>query len=365
VADLAISVRTASDDFEALPQSYALALAPYWLISQPRERFADWADASGPEGVLRAMSLSVAASTRHRGGTTRTRMATGVRTSLRRPSIDPAYRDSVEASLQRMRAHATFVLQQMISLQTASAAQRIVDLFEAAGGEAEEFAFDAMDPQLPPQLDTETALAQAWAAFVQAWADDADDVQERLDVAYEIAATILQEQRLSDPAVAALLGQVRRLEHVERRDLLPSRLGLHVDVAGALAWEFEESVASSGRFRTGGGWLNVSWVERNAAALFVLRATGVRGERSILDAGGRLVLDTSLRVSPSVEGMVRWRRHERPDTSLSLIFETTLGRSNSLVFAFGRNFQPDLEDSLIMTVQFLTGVGFDVWFGEG
>jgi hypothetical protein len=368
VSDVAISLRTASDDFSAVPKSYAVSLAPFWLTQRRNVRYSDWAGKS-LFPVWRTLSLSAASHTvseEDPQAPTTTRMAVGIRTSLLQGEVEPAFEEAVASDLARLRAVAREIRDRLLVVGGGGLAGGIIEACDAAQGRPSQALFDELRDIMAGQDVVDPELYAKWKEFAGSFAagEPPDSVQNALDELKDLAETRDLNQAYDAAEIEDLVQKLAASKEMNVKTQVPGRMGFNVDLAGAASWDFPGQVAKAGKLASGAGWLSLAYDWTSWSAVAITRATGRRDARPAYDLGGRALVDIAGAISPSLEGVVRWQPRETPDYSLSLVVESSVGDSKSLVFAFGRDFQPDLKDSLIATLQFVIGTGSAKWFGS-
>lgn len=326
VMDFAVSALNATDRLGALPENYAVAIAPFWLAGGGRKlRFEDYAEGgSGLRAVLRTLSLSIAATS---DGETAadpdaTSLGLGLRFSILQGSFDfGPQADRIEAILEVLRA---------VERSFDSILSGLSDDDETLRG-LEERLFDATEAERP-------AVQASIAARNQQLADEA----ERL----------LLDQRQTEMGALPELVSGLRLR----------RTGWKLDVAGGLVVDFPGRHFDSGDVSRWGTWVTGGYEGRHVAFLSVARVLSDRvdSDRTSFDFGGRLVLDDFSRFAVSAEALARsfpnsdvldreWR--------VALALDYAVSQNRTVGLTFGRDFEGKTSGNVLAAVQLVVGLG--------
>jgi hypothetical protein len=335
--DFLTSLISATNSLSVLPQSYAVAFAPYWVFGGGKEvRFHDYIrSADLGTNIAQSLMISLATTGESDGvaGTDGAAVSVGFQLSLLRGNIaDDAVR------------------QLAVSLQGATiGAEATIDSILAASARYQE---------LEAGLEAVTEPSQILP------------LQQELE-RIRSAAT---------DSVTRWMNEERALRD-EVGSLWAERTGWVVDMAGGAVLDFADRSFRAGELSRWGFWLTGGYEAPNVSLLGVARFLAndpPRAEPNALDLGGRLSLTGSDRFALSAE--VAWRRY--PDSpriqlipAMSGVFERrvyddewrgvlnlefAIARGKTVSFAFGQDFDANANrDDLIALLRLLVGFGAD------
>jgi hypothetical protein len=326
VMDFAVSALNATDRLSALPESYAVAIAPFWLAGGGRKlRFEDYAAAGGGlQTLLRTLSLSIAATS---DGETAadpdaTSLGVGLRFSILQGSFDfGPQAERVLAVLEALRV----VEQSFDSILSA-----LSEDDETLRG-LEERLFDATDEERP-----------AVQAAIEARNQQLADAAERL----------VLERRQTEMQELPLLTSGLHLR----------RTGWKLDVAGGLVVDFPSRNFDNGDVSRWGGWVTGGYEARHVALLSVARVLTDRvdTDNTSFDLGGRIVLDDFSGFAVSAEGLARSFPNSDAlgtDWRVALALDYAVAQNRTVSLTFGRDFEGKTSGNLLAAVHFVLGLG--------
>ena len=324
ITDVAVSLRSATDDFSVLPESYALSVAPWWLTSAA-DRLTYEQYRSGRDALLRTatISLGTATVTDAASGESTTSLGLGLRVALVQGEIDEdsAYVAGL-ASLRRA-----------LDSLTARLAVLHVALITS----------DPVLTELNEQFDATQDAA------------DRARIQNLIEV---------RTQALTESADAELRRKyVDEIEEVRLRTAaLPERRsGFNLDLAVGSVIDFLGGEFDRGDLRSLGTWLTGSLEYPWGAALGVAR---MQWEPALdvtnFDLGGRLILDHTDGLSLSAEGLARlFPNVDNRETEwrVAVLADYSIASNRLLSFSFGRDFDGRRSENLILGLNLALGFG--------
>jgi hypothetical protein len=324
VTDLALSLRSATDDFGVVPESYALSVAPWWLT--PAADDLDYATYAGGQGaLLRTATISIATTTETdaTSGERTTSLGIGLRVGLAQGPI--AQDEDYVTQMEALRDSLDNLVDALAEIQQAKL---------------------RTDPEL---LALEAASDSATVAETQAALDLL--IEHRTQVLVEEADAELR-QRYDD-----------RIEALRRQSAnLPlRRSGFNLDLAGGAVIDFPGREFDRADGRSLGGWLTGSLEYGWGAALGVGRIQkDFVDDVTSVDLGGRLILDNVQGVSLSVEGLGRLFPNvdgRETEWRYSASVDYSVGSNRVVSFAIGRDFEGRRASDLILALSFGFGFG--------
>jgi hypothetical protein len=325
VTDVALTLRSATDDFSVLPESYALSVAPWWLTSAARD-LSYSAYASGQGALLRTatISLGTTSATDATSGVQTTSLGLGLRMALAQGPI--AQDADYVAQLEALRDSLDNIVDVLAVLHDAKMrADPVLLTLEAAA--------DAAPAGSPQQLEADRR------------------VEERTQVLASEAEAELRR------------GYADRIEGLRRQSAsLPlRRSGFNLDLAAGTVIDLPGGEFDQSDGRSLGGWLTGSLEYPWGAALGVGRIQkDLAADVTSLDFGGRLIVDQSEGLSLSAEGIARlfpnvasggteWR--------FAATVDYRVGPNRVMSFTFGRDFEGRRSNDLVLALNLAVGFG--------
>lgn len=330
VTDFAVDVLNSTSNITALPQNYAIEVAPYWFFSHPDLSYDQFA---GDNGIIatagQTFSLSVATSSVLSGGSdvVSTGMGLGARFSLLRGRIDN------EFSNYRARLDSVMRVAGEISAVVASEI-------------AEKYKTDPVIVQLKTML-TQAAARNDTASI--AAINQALQVRGR-QLHYEVESSVRSQYRSE-------LERVRE----EVQSIQVRRVGWKLEVAGGAVLNFPGQNFDSSSVSRYGGWINGGYDLGDYCALGVVRYLADVGNSAgdVVEAGARLVLNISRKLSLSGEGVYRGYPNGKSRTGWRFDIEVdySVGKNSAVAFTFGRDSHGHQTGTLISALNLLIGFG--------
>ena len=298
---VAFALASAVRDADGVPKDVAIEFSPYWLTSHPTLTFDGYYEAGVGQRILQTLGLSLGTSRLEPAvadGPAGTAVAFGFRMTPFGGSANPQLA-AVADSLRELQV---------------AFGREVLDQQEAA---AEHVRETAAGPLTDEQVDS----------IVDAGADS-------------MSAALWASKY--DAAVTAAGRRMRALDD--------ERVGLLVDLAGAMVVDFPADVADSGFVSRAGVWVAPAYrpadgrIELIALARYLLDRRDRTDDRSQFDFGLRSILNVGA-LAGSVEAVEHagddLPNGEAPSYRLAASFEYRVGASSAVSFTFGRD---DRED---------------------
>ncbi len=330
VTDFAVNILNNTSGLSALPQNYAVEVAPFWLFGHPTLTYKDY---SGDNGVISTMeqtfSISLAISSKFEGApdTLSTGMGIGVRFSLLQGQIDTRFDnyktklDSVVNSIGALNNEIDSVYRKKLSMDTTLS--KLIKANEVASGRND----TALVALINTQIDARGA---------------------------ELHVAVENEIRSNNQT------QLQQLKNLVTSIQL-RRLGWKLNVAGGMVLDFPKQVFNNSSIIKYGVWVTGGYEFQDYSLLGVVRYL-VDAKNSVennLDLGGRLILTCSPKLSFSGEALYRTLINQAKSTNWKIDFEVDYSMAkNSLVsFTFGRDSQGLQTGNLVSALNFMFGFG--------
>lgn len=194
------------------------------------------------------------------------------------------------------------------------------------------------------------------------------------DFLSKLAASPADRDRLTAQYAQDTLALRTKLDARERdrltslclKEVASAHLGLVVDLAGAMGFQFADSSATQGRYSLGAGWVDLAYSWKHATLVLVGRARDDKtsGKHDVFsDVGGRAIVAENA-YAGSVEaiwrhGLDRSSTSTAPDNSyrLAVALDIHVTDSTWLSLAFGRDFASGDASSLFSLANLKYGLG--------
>ena len=330
VTDFGLNILNNTNGLSALPQNYAVEVAPYWLFGHP---YLSYNDYSGDNGVIstveQTFSISLATSSKFEGAvdTLSTGMGIGVRFSLLQGQIDVGF-DNYKSKLDS-------VVNDLGGLN-----HKIDSVYRARS------AADAMMSELSNARTTAANRNDsALVALIDAQRT-ARDGELRTEAENEIRS---QNQ-----------SQIQQLKSLVTSIQL-RRLGWKLDVAGGVVLDFPKQSFDNSSLTKEGGWITGGYELQNYSLLAVVRylVDAKNSAQTNLDAGGRFIVPCSPTWTLSGEALYRSFTNQSNSSSWKFDVEIdyTLAKNSAVSFTFGRDSQGSQTGTLLSALNFIFGFG--------
>ncbi|MCK4333160.1 hypothetical protein KAX06_00050 [candidate division WOR-3 bacterium] len=320
--ELAISIVNATDTLRVLPRGYALEFAPSWVFCGRNISYEDFRSPRIGPTLFQTFSISAATSSESDTlDSLTTSAALGVRFSLMRGKMDPAFENDMDSLGILLGKLGTLINSRIVSLNKTDSTIRALDsLILQATTDKEERRLIALRKQRGREL-----------------AQEAEKNVEK-----------------GKPDL------IKTIDHVSS-GLQLRRIGWKLGLSGAVALNAQrggglEDIA----FHKAGGWINFGYEDREWSALGVLRymMDSIDPDQTGVDIGIKGISDKpEQRLSWSTEGVYRWLTDAN---SYLLRLSATINyklESNALIsFTFGRELGPN-SNKPIGSVNLALGFG--------
>ncbi|MGE5812797.1 MAG: hypothetical protein ACM339_14910 [Ignavibacteria bacterium] len=335
VSDLAVTILNQSKNFTIVPLNYALEAAPYWLIGAPNLTFEEYSrEGSVPENFLQTLSISLASSTEELDNTGEnssvTSAAAGVRFSLLKGAIDPAFNDyslKLDSIIERMKFINKIFHEEIVKRKQDD---KILDSLKRI--------------LFRPEITAEEVKAVEEKLRLRN-----EKIENEIDA--ELKAPFLSEAEIIRNIVSSL--QLRRI-------------GWKLDFAGGILVNFPGQKFNKGEFNRYGLWLNggYEWTNFSGLGVFRFSADPKNSGLNSYDIGGRFIYDNLRMFAFSAEGIFRKLSGPVTDDSqwrAAIIIDYYFGENKKISFTFGKNFEGqtgfNTGGDLITAVNLLFGFG--------
>nr|WP_299382250.1 hypothetical protein [Allomuricauda sp.] len=359
--DLAVSLRTSSENFTAFPNSYSLEFAPGWVFGGNNITYDDFDSDDIVDNLIQNTVLSFAINTKEENDSiSTTQVALGVKFSLLRGCIDSEY------GLKR---------DNRIKLD--NSLNKILDFLAKSNEEAEE---EAKNDEAYLRLEGQIA------SLVDSIRQETDDTEKEI---LKIELRALQQQKSNFVAkyISEKLAESETMEQ-ERKELQElaeqvkfEREGFKLDLSLAASWNFEQQNINNGKLFNYGGWLtgaydlNPDSKKTNLSILgtarmllspdeeYTVNATMMTDDLLRFDVGGRVILGALERkLSISAEGLYRTvLNNDNIDDTHRLVFnlEYEVSKNRLLTLSLGRDFDGNFnsDGNLIAFLNLVVGIG--------
>jgi len=319
-SDLALTVTNHTDNFSTIPKNFAMDFAPYWTFFGNHISFRDFEADNVSSNFLQTLFLSFATSTDEdeNQDTSTTSVAVGLKFSVLRGDFDTKFKkqlNEVKTDLDQW---------------TMNFGRKFDD---------KKTADSALD-----DLEKKREAAVFGSLERREIMDKIDEREEVLKK--ELLAEMSEEKK----ALEKKIGQVRF-----------RRTGWKMDIAAGASMDFVGNDFDNGDFKRWGLWFTFGREYAGLSALGVFRYLGNENDSdlSTLDVGGRLILDNSKKFSLSTEFVYRSFPNTDNDDEYRFAFEFdySIGRSKTLAFTFGRDFEGRQSGNLLSMINFVMGFG--------
>lgn len=330
VTDFAVDVLNSTGNLTALPQNYAIEVAPYWLFSHPELSYDQFAGDTGVVATAeQTFSLSLATSSALSGGNgvTSTGMGLGMQFSLLRGHIDNNfnnYRTKLDSVLK-------------ITGEISSAVTK----------------------ELTRRYATDPTIAQLKKMATQAVARN-----DTVSIAVINQLLTIRGQQLHNQVESSVRSEYRtELETVRQQvqSMQVKRIGWKLDIAGGTVLNFPSQKFDSSSVSRYGGWVDGGYDLGDYCALGVIRylVDAHNSVDNVLEAGGRLMLNLSRKLSLSGEGVYRGYPNDKSKTGWRTDIEVdySVGKNTAIAFTFGRDSYGHQTGTLISALNLLIGFG--------
>jgi hypothetical protein len=335
VSDLAVTVLNQSKNFTIIPLNYALEAAPYWLIGAPNLTFEEYGkEGSVSENFLQTLSISLASSTEELDNTGEnssvTSAAAGVRFSLLKGAVDPAFNDyslKLDSIIERMKFINKIFQEEIVKRKQGD---KILDSLKRI--------------LFRPEIT----------------AEEVKTIEEKLRLRNEEIENEINAE-LKDP----FLSEAETIRNIVSTIQL-RRIGWKLDFAGGILVNFPGQEFNKGEFSRYGLWFNGGYEWTNISGLGVFRFSAdpkISGLNSY-DIGGRFIYDNLRMFAFSAEGIFRKLSGSGTDDSqwrAAIIIDYYFGENKKISFTFGKNFEGQIGfntgGDLITAVNLLFGFG--------
>jgi hypothetical protein len=296
---VALALASAVRDADGVPKDVAIEFSPYWLTAHPKLTFEGYYQAGVGQRIVQTLGLSLGTSRLEptvTDGPAGTAVAFGFRTTPFGGSANPQLA-AVADSLRELQV---------------GFGREALDQQEAAEKRVRESHPDLTDEQVDSLVDpmVDSLLPEVWAKY--------------------------------EAAIATAGGRMQTLDN--------ERVGLLVDLAGAMVVDFPGDVADSGFVSRVGLWVAPAYrpvdgkIELIALARYLLDRRDRTDDRSQFDFGLRSILNIGA-LAGSLEAVEHagddLPNGQAPSYRLAASFEYRVGASTAVSFTFGRD---DRED---------------------
>ncbi len=330
VTDFAINILNNTSGLSALPQNYAVEVAPYWLFGQPNLTYKDY---SGDNGVISTLeqtfSISLATSSKFEGAldTLSTGMGIGVRFSLLQGQIDVGF-NNYKAKLDS-------VVNDISVLNN-----KVDSVYRARLG------VDSIMSELKKAIITASGRNDGVLVALINTQIDARGGELHTEVENEIRSeNQIQLQQLKNLVTSIQL----------------RRLGWKLDVAGGAVLDFPKQSFDKSSIIKEGGWVTGGYEFQDYSILGVVRylVDPKNSSQDNLDVGGRFILPCSSKWNLSGEALYRSLTNQSNSSSWKFDIEVdyTMAKNSAVSFTFGRDSQGTQTGTLLSALNFIFGFG--------
>ncbi len=269
--ELAISIVNATDTFRVLPRGYALEFAPSWVFCGRNISYEDFRSPRIGPTLFQTFSISAATSSESDTlDSLTTSAALGVRFSLMRGEMDPAFENDMDSLGTLLGKLGTLINSRKVSLNE---------------NDSTIIALDSLILEATTEKEKKRLIALR--------------KQRGRELAQEAEKSVEKEN--SD--------LIKTIDHVSS-GLQLRRIGWKLGLSGAVALNVQrggglEDIA----FHKAGGWINFGYEDRKWSALGVLRymMDSIDPDQTGIDIGIKGISDKpEQRLSWSTEGVYRW-----------------------------------------------------------
>ena len=339
--DLMVSIIDNTNGLNNFPKNMAVEFMPYWIFRGQKIRYESYRSNRPASNLPQTLSISLATSIDDaREDSAVTSQAFGIRFSLFRGRIiedmDKEI-DSLSRSLLERYAYG--------SLKHEDHMDAVIDLTAKA--------IDSLEALIGQGGDSVRLDAE-----IEIYAKILDDISERRTAAGENAKINIDAEFLEANKVS--IERLRTL--IANRQL--KRLGFKADFAGGVVYDFPGNDFDKGKFRRWGAWMTTGYEWRNWSALGVVRCltNDNNSDSTVIDFGGRFILDKVKKMSLSAEAIYRYYPNLKEgddEYRLALEFDYAIAKNKALSLVFGRDFEGNKSGNLLSLINLVMGFGSD------
>jgi len=341
------SIQTASGNFTAIPTSYAVDLAPAWLIAGSKITLEDYLSPKAGKSMSQSFVLSVATNTIEADADTLpdvTRLSAGIKFSVLRGQVSNESKKQLEE------------LGIILGLLTVHFGDALDSM------KKQDDRYQSLDSVYKSILNNPSIPASEKPALTKPFRDK----------------LVAREDTLSQLLRNDLNHEFERAREASEA-LRITRYGFKLDIAAGIIWDFPGMNFDQGETSTLAAWATGGYECPCGFSLLAiaryLNFTGVPipGDQQLIlyrdyssmDGGLRLIwANPSSRFSTSIEGLYRMALNNAdidPAWRFALNAEYEVGRNKKLSLILGRDFDGTLtgDGDLIVALNFLLGFGTD------